>query len=482
MKRLVRAALVRFSTRWLVGTGVFLVGVALVGLALGAETTLVDYIWLPITLAVSYTPLALFVLRTLPEHPVGWLMLGTGLLATLSFVATAWSRWTLAAWLSQWLWWPPFALIPLSLLLFPDGHLPTPRWRFVAAALVVTAFVTSLALAAAAVAGPRTLVSTVGTPAPSWAQALAQVAVGGIFATVLVTFLVGFAMIHRWRRAGWLERRQIACLAPSAALLSISIALSFTDLRGAWIPAVVSLPLAFTFAILQYRLFDLDMIIHRGLVWILLSLIAVSIYATTVAGLTTLLSPSRSWTASLFAGAAVAAILLPAERLAQRAAQRLLYGQRDDPYRVLVQAGRHVEAIRDPLAVLPQLVETLVNALRVPSAAMSLACPEPIARYCSPLADRPRSHHRISSWLPTATGWAPSRSRRDNRAHDSPRRRPSSCRIWRLKPRWRPRPVARALNCRVLASISYWPARKSGDDCVMTCTTASRPLSSAPGC
>ncbi len=375
MKRLVPSALVRLPTRWLVGTGALLVGLALLGLALGPETSLIDSIWLPIALAVSYAPLALFVLRKLPEHPVGRLMLGTGLMATLSFLATAWSRWTPAAWLSQWLWWPPFALIPLALLLFPDGRLPTRRWRFVAAALIVAAVVTTLALAAAAAQEPRTLVSTVGTPAPSWVQALARVAVGGILATVALTVVVGFALVQRWRRAGWLERRQIACLAPSAGLVAVSIALSFTELPGAWIPAVVALPLAFTFAILQYRLFDLDLIIHRGLVWILLSLIAVSIYAITVAGLAALVSPSRSWTANLLAGAAVAAILLPAERVAQRAAQRLLFGQRDDPYRVLVQAGRHVEAIRDPLAVLPQLVETLVTALRVPSAAIEFGRP-----------------------------------------------------------------------------------------------------------
>ena len=197
MKRLVRSGLARVSTRWLVGLGVLIVGFALLGLGVGADSALLEYIWLPMALAVSYAPLALFVVRKLPEHPVGWLMLGTGLLATLSFLATAWSRWTPAAWLSQWLWWPPFALIPIALLLFPNGHLPSRRWRVVGALLVVTAAVTSLALAVAAVAQPRTFVSTVGAPTPLWVQTLAQVAVAGVSATVLITILVGFALVQR---------------------------------------------------------------------------------------------------------------------------------------------------------------------------------------------------------------------------------------------------------------------------------------------
>lgn len=358
---------------WLVGCGAVPVALVLLGLGWGqADPDVARSLWIPITVAVSFTPLALFILRQVPRHPIGRLMLTAGMTSTLDVIAICWSLWTPAAWLAQWLWWPPFGLIPLALLRFPDGSYPSRRWRPVAILLIIASSSAGLALALGALAAPRSLVSTVGEVLPPLARAMAQVAIGGIGVTVLATIPVAFALGWRWRLAGPLERRQIACLVPSSAFLAVGIVLSVVSVPGAWIPAVVALPVGFTFAILQYQLLDLDLVIHRGLVWILLTLIAVSLYAVSVAALDAALSPSRSWTASLLAGAATAAFLMPAERFAQRASSRLLFGRRDDPYAVLVQVGRHIEAIRDPLEVLPRLAATLVEALRVPYVAIEL--------------------------------------------------------------------------------------------------------------
>jgi two-component system, NarL family, sensor kinase len=363
----------RHSIWWPVLAGILLAGLALLGLDLQPDRNLILYVWLPLTLAVSFTPLAIFVLRKLPGHPIAWLMLGSGVSATLCVLAVCWSRWTVAAWLAQWLWWPPLGFIPLALLLFPDGHLPSKRWRPVAGALIVTSSAATLALAIGALVEPRTFVTTVGGPEQPLTQLMAQIALLGVLLTVAASVLVTFALFARWRRANHLERRQIACLFPSAALLVIGIGLSFVGVPAAWVPAVVGLPIGFTFAVLQYQLLDLDLVIHRGFVWVLLTLIVVSIYAVSVAALGAVLGPGRSWTANLIAGAAAAACLLPAERLAQHASSRLLFGRREDPYAVLVQAGRHAEAIRDPLEVLPRLAATVVETLRVPYVAIEVA-------------------------------------------------------------------------------------------------------------
>lgn len=359
----------------LVGGGLALLTIT--GLVLGADPAVAAYLGLPLTLALSFAPLAVFVLHHLPGHPVGRLMLGTGSVAALAVLAISWSRWTPAAWLAQWLWWPPFGFIPLTLLVFPSGQLPSRRWRPVASILIVAAAVATLALAWAATVDPHSLLTSVvrgAAPSPV-AVTLARVALLAIVLDIVTTVAVCVSLVRRWKSALSLERRQIACLAPSAALFSVSIGLGFAGVEGAWIPAVVGLPIGFALAVLQYQLFDLDLVVHRGFVWIVLTAGIVGLYALSVAGLDAVIDTDTSWTSSLVAGAVVAAALTPLERLAQRAGNRLLYGRREDPYAVLVQAGRHVEAIQDPLQVMPRLAGTLVDTLRVPYARIELTLP-----------------------------------------------------------------------------------------------------------
>ena len=94
-----------------------LCGSAASGLVLGLKGPTAGPSWMTVTFAASFTPLAVFVLRRLPTHPIGHLMLWIGLIAIVATVAVCWSALLPIAWLSQWTWWPPIALIPLLLLL-----------------------------------------------------------------------------------------------------------------------------------------------------------------------------------------------------------------------------------------------------------------------------------------------------------------------------------------------------------------------------
>ena len=217
-----------------------------------------------VTFAATFTPLAVFVLRRLPTHPIGHLMLWIGLSSILATLAVCWSALLPLAWLSQWTWWPPIALIPILLLRFPDGRLLSPRWRPLAGVLVVAAVVATAALAAAALTAPRTLVTT-GTPVrprpgrrwsgPRWPRC-------SYSGTATVAVLA--ALVDRARAASPIERRQLACLLPSAALFLVGFALDYLNVPGGWLATVIALPLGLSFAILQYRLYDLDLYIHRG--------------------------------------------------------------------------------------------------------------------------------------------------------------------------------------------------------------------------
>lgn len=370
--RRVRALITGSPRWWLVAVAVVVV-VGATGPLLGLQGPTPGPLWMSMTVAVSFTPLAWFVLRRVPGHPLGRLMAASGLMATASALAVCWAGLPPLAWLSQWLWWPPLALIPVMLLVCPDGRLLSDRWRVLVILILSLAALATGALAVAALLAPETLLSTVGTPLPPWVRRLLWVALGAIGGVLLATIAVLVALVLRWRRAQPIERSQLVCLAPAAILLVVGIVLATVNVPGGWLPAVVALPIGCTLAILRFSLLNLDLYIHRGLVWLVMIGIVVSIYAVVVAGLEGLIADGGSQTANLVAAGACAVALLPAERLAQGALSRLVYGHRDDAYEVLLRVGRDVEAVQDPLAVLSRFVTTLADTLRVPYAAIVLS-------------------------------------------------------------------------------------------------------------
>ncbi|QJY50224.1 sensor histidine kinase [Pseudonocardia broussonetiae] len=321
-----------------------------------------------VALAASFLPLAVLVLRRVPRHPIGRLMLLVGGLAGLAAAAVAWSGFLPAAWLSQWLWLPAWALIPVVLLLVPDGRLPSRRWRPLLAGLVAAGTVLVLAAAAAAAVEPRSLFSGEEIAGP--ARSLLLVARGAALVTGAAVLGVLASLGVRWRRADRDERGQLACLAPAGVLLLAGVGLDAAQVPFAWVPAVVAFPLGLTVAVLRYRFHDLDLHIHRGTVWAVLTGFVVAVYVgvATLVGAT--VAEPGSPTGSVVAAATVAALLQPAHWVAQRGVRRLLYGRRDEPYAVLTELGRSLEGVRDPLAALPRIAESVVTTLRVPYAAV----------------------------------------------------------------------------------------------------------------
>lgn len=364
----------------LVTAGTGLIAFGLAGVLAGQTGPAPGTAALPTSMAVAFTPLGVFVTRRLPGHPLGRLMLLAGLSATVAALAVAWAAVLPAAWLSQWSWWPPLAVIPLLLLLVPDGRLPSSRWRPLAGVLVVAAVVATVSLAAAATISPRTLLLDLDAPLPPPAQMLLRVAASAGVVVLVATLGVLAALIVRWQAAPALQRRQLACLLPSAVLLVAGVTLStVTDLPAPWVLAVAALPLGLTFAVLRYQLHDLDLYVHRGAVWLVLTGLAIATYVGVVAAVSGTFVEAGSPTAAVLGAGAVAALLQPAQRLAQRGVSRLLYGRRDDPYAVITSLGRHLGGMRDPLAVLPRITSTIVEELRVPYAALLLTDSDGVA-------------------------------------------------------------------------------------------------------
>ena len=266
-------------------------------------------------------------------------------------------------------WWLLWASLILFVFLFPDGRF-VPRWaRGVAGLLIPGTFV-------ALFFGDGTL-----TEPPS---ALAPILFGGLLAGVA-------SQIYRYARVASPEGRQQTKWVVSgitAAILVQVLGVLATPLfvePGA--PAVLYnvadvtvitlayflIPLSIGAAILRYRLWEIDLIINRALVYGALTACVAGLYALVVGGAGALLQARGSLVVSVLATGLVAVLFAPLKDRLQRGVNRLLYGERDEPYTVLSRLGQRLEATLAPEAVLPVVVESVARALRLPCVAIWLA-------------------------------------------------------------------------------------------------------------
>ncbi len=132
------------------------------------------------------------------------------------------------------------------------------------------------------------------------------------------------------------------------------------------------IPLSIGFAILRYRLWEIDLIINRTLVYGLLTASVAGIYMLVVGYLSLLFRTRDNFFISLVATGLVAVLFQPLRERLQRGINRLIYGERDEPYALLARLGERLEATLAPEAVLPTLVETVAQALKLPYAAITL--------------------------------------------------------------------------------------------------------------
>ncbi len=131
-------------------------------------------------------------------------------------------------------------------------------------------------------------------------------------------------------------------------------------------------PLSIGIAILRSRLFDIDVIINRTLVYGILTVCVVGLYVLVVGSLGALFGASGNLLISLVATGLVAVLFQPLRALVQRGVNRLLYGQRDEPYTVITDLSQRLEGTLAPGAVLSTIVQTVAQALKLPYVAILL--------------------------------------------------------------------------------------------------------------
>jgi signal transduction histidine kinase len=262
-------------------------------------------------------------------------------------------------------------VLSLLLLLFPDGRLPSRKWS-VAALTALTGSVL-LTLWWTTQPGPLFLYPSIENPFGIEGHTRRVVVeLGGRVGWVVgwaSLIASGISLLSRWMEAEGEEYQQMKWFA--YGLLVLVVAYPFSP-QGLTLPALTLLPVAVGIAILKYRLYDIDLLINRTLVYGTLTACVVGIYVLAVGGLGALLQAQGNLAVALLATALVAVLFQPLRSRLQRGVNRLMYGERDDPYAVISRLGRRLEAALAPETVLPTIAETIAQALKLPYAAILL--------------------------------------------------------------------------------------------------------------
>jgi signal transduction histidine kinase len=290
----------------------------------------------------------------------------------------------IALWLQTWVYQPAlilmFVIVPLY---FPDGRLPSVKWRWVArSALTLMAITTTLEAVAPANVhlGDSTLPNPYGIDQMRAVGWFTDWALGLVWLGLVVAAVS--SLVLRYRRAEGEQRQQIKWLAYALVLVTVgfaidaSVALAAPALYPVVFPVIqlltVTVVVAAAIAILRHRLFDIDLLINRTLVYGALTTCLVAGYVLVVGWLGALFEARGSPAVALVATGMVAVAFAPLRDRLQRLVNRLLYGDRNDPYRVLTLLGRRLEATLAPDAVLPTVVDTVSEALKLPYAAVEV--------------------------------------------------------------------------------------------------------------
>jgi signal transduction histidine kinase len=333
-----------------------------------------------------------------PQNPIGWLFLAIAIVSGLQGVGDQYVRYaelthpgSLPG--AEWVLWAtnvstpllfPTGAVGMTILLLPDGHMPSRRWRPLAALMLFVAVWLSVGsgIASGRLSGasngsnyplPRNPLGVAAlnvvnpaAGAAAWTNAFWSVASALLIVAAAAPFV-------RMRRSRGEERQQLKWIA-YAVLISAVLVLPVTFLAGtviaSWVfdAAVVlgfgvALPVAAGVAILKYRLYDIDIVISRTLVYGSLAVFITAVYVGIAVGIGALIGGGGrpNLLLSIVATAIVAVGFQPVRERMQRVANRLVYGKRATPYEVLSQFSERVAESYAVDDVMPRMARVLAE-------------------------------------------------------------------------------------------------------------------------
>lgn len=351
------------------------------------------------TLAVaSMAGVGAFLAIRVPANRVGWLlliagsMLAAGVLCgayTLGSIAAGgtWSLTAYTAWLTDVLWVPPIVVVAAGVpLAFPDGNLPSPRWRPIAWLLVVGTIMSILAPAFT----PGPINETITLENPFGIPALAPylpIADTVSMVTALPAFVGAWAaVVMRFRRGSSIERHQVKWLLTVAlvGVIAFPVAIAGQLLMPesilstvAWVVgfvALIGLPLTIGVAILRYRLYEIDRLVSRTIGWAIVTGMLVTVFVVLVVTLQAVLAPvTNENTLAVAASTLVAfALFQPLRRRVQHAVDRRFDRARYDGQKTVDAFGERLRGQVNLAEIQADLSTTITAALSPASSAVWL--------------------------------------------------------------------------------------------------------------
>lgn len=344
------------------GIGTWWAGSLTIGVGLGAFGSLLAY--------------------RLPDNPIGWLMIVGGIAQLTTGLGREWTVFaavthdgqlpgaTFGAWIGG-SFLISIATLPLTLLVFPDGRLPSPRWR-----PVVWVTLGALAVGSVAsmlIAGPYTdelpgIVNPTGVDSPliPLTVILSElVMIGAVVAAVV-------SLIHRARGATGVLHQQVKWVTFAAAVLGADLVLElvpfgFPPVRVDWLGPVALCFFLFsiTVSVLRWRLWDIDVLISRSLVYGTSTLLLGAVFVGIVALSGRLRGRPVDYGSSMLAAAAVAVAFAPVRDHLQHRIDRRLYGDRHDPYRAMQRLGDQLGVPGTDDSILRDVADGVAASLRL---------------------------------------------------------------------------------------------------------------------
>jgi hypothetical protein len=329
--------------------------------------------------AVACGGIGALVAQRKPQNIVGWLILVAGVCAGIQVLAEEYAIYgilgreealpgaAVAGWVETWIW---LVIVPLIVVwviaLFPDGEFLTPRWRLLGwmTALASAVGVSGLAFHA----GPLNNAPFVDNPFPlfghfaeirSGDRSVSMVFFVGFLGVVALAIVAALSVVLRYRRAVGTERQQLKWLALAAVVLAVAggttavaqvAAPDFKPAQTLFIASIAFLPIAMSIAILRHRLYDIDVLINRALVYGVTSAAVGAVFFGGIVVLQTLLRPitGGSQIAVAISTLLCFGLFQPVRERTQRAIDHRFYRARYDAVRTL-------DAFTDQLGVMVEL-------------------------------------------------------------------------------------------------------------------------------
>ena len=371
-----------------------------------------------------------------PKNPIGWIFCILGVLAGVLAFTSEYARWAIdfrhglpaggayAAWLVEWIWIPLITGLAIVAAIFPEGRFLTPGWRRAMWAAVAISLVPT---ALNAVIPRLTVYAGLDNPVGFGGGRIRAAAVASTTLMLPVVVVGAAAIVRRFRRSKGDERLQLKWLTLSTTLVAAMFAVygvlviiqgtvspngrGLTWLEDLTILAFLAVPVSVAFGVLKYRLYDIDIVINKAVVYGAIAVFITAVYLLVVIGVGSLIGYASNPVLSAIAAAIIALAFQPARRWAQRLANRFVYGRRSTPYEVLSQLSSRFANAYSLDDALPRLAHVSADAVGAERATVWLRADGTLRPTASWPKDRaiaplPMQGQGLPSFGPRETGFA----------------------------------------------------------------------------